>query len=121
MPPNSISAHISAAIGVIAAAIAALHPGFSIPATVQQDIVLVGTVGAILLEGQHGWLKAKALQFAHELDMIGKHLGVTPTEVKAAAVVVESKLKPADAQVVGDVLSGAEALATPTPAAPATP
>ena len=123
MPPNSISTHISAAIGIIVAAIAALHPGFHLGAALTQDIVVVGTVGAILLEGQHGWLKAKALQFEHELEMIGKHLGVTATEVKSAAVVVEAKLKPADAQAVSDVMGGAEEVAASlaTPEVPAPP
>lgn len=108
--PTSISTHISAALGVIIAAIAALHPDFHIAAALQQDIVVVATAGAILLEGQHGWLKSKALQYAHEADMFAKRVGVTPAEVLSAARVVESKLKPADAQLVNDIMSGAKSV-----------
>lgn len=108
--PNSISTHVSAGLAVVVAAIAALHPGFHLGAALTQDIVVVGTAGAILLEGQHGWLKSKALQYAHEADMFLKRVGVTPAEVLSAAKVVEAKLKPADAQLVNDLMSGAKSV-----------
>lgn len=108
--PNSISTHIAAGVAVVVSAIAALHPGFHISATLTQDIVVVGTVGAVLLEGQHGFLKAKALQYAHEADLFFRKLGVTPTELETGVKVVESKLKPADQQLVNDIMSGAKSV-----------
>ena len=107
--PTSISTHISAAVAAIVAAIAALHPGFTLSPTVTQDIVVIATIAAVLLEGQHGHLKAMALRYAHEADMWLQKIDVTPSELKTVATVVESQLKPADAHLVADITGVAAA------------
>lgn len=92
--PNSISTHISSLVGVAVAAIAVFHPGFSLTTAQESIIVSIGTGGALVLQLAHINLKGKALQFAHELQML---VAKVEPAAKVVAPVVEAEMKQAEA------------------------
>lgn len=58
MRPSSLETHCIAAIGVVGAAIAAIHPGFHLPANTSQIVVGVFSSGAVLIEAIHRFFKS---------------------------------------------------------------
>lgn len=78
---NSVETHVASAVALVIAAIAAVHPGFKVSATVQEIAVAVGTAGALVLQLAHfsfGALKAK---FERDLAVVNAKI---PAEFRPA-------------------------------------
>ena len=58
MKLSSIETHTIAAIGVVGAALAAIHPGFHLPADTSTWVATAFTVGASVVEGIHVFFKS---------------------------------------------------------------
>lgn len=72
--PTSISTHVSSLVGVVVAAIAAFHPGFTLTPAQTTIVVAIGTGGALLLQLAHVRLSATALKYLHEYEMLERQL-----------------------------------------------
>jgi hypothetical protein len=91
--PNSISTHVSSAVGVILSVLAVIHPGFAVSSTVKELTVSIGIGGALLLQLAHVNLKAKALAAYTQVQLYVKSIeSKLPAAVQADVNTVADEL-----------------------------
>lgn len=92
MKLSSIETHCIAAIGVIGAALAAIHPGFHLPADTSQIATGVFSAGAVIIEGLHRFF---ASSLAVKLHLAEQAFASVQTVLEVPAKVASTITLPA--------------------------